>query len=173
MIQEVYNNYIEPSHPTAFSSPGNLRRHYDNRYGTKPILETLQHIDAYTTHREYHKPRVTNPFYMYRKRQQVQMDLIDVSRLKKDNRGTTFILIAIDSFTKFAWARQLPSKSAASTLPALRSILDSMGVEKPESIFFDRGLLLTLSYKLRIAQLVERYAYNVSVRGSIPRSSIF
>jgi hypothetical protein len=66
------------------------------------------------------------------------MDLIDVSRLKEANRGTTFILTAIDTFTKYAWARQLPQKSARETLPALRSIIEAMG-EPPEMIFFDRG----------------------------------
>ena len=139
MNKEIHDNYISPGHPTAFSAPGNLKKHYNNRFGTKPILETLQHLDAYTTHREYHKPRVTNPFYVYKKRQQVQMDLIDVSRLKEHNRGTTFLLVAIDSFTKKAWARQLPSKAANKSLPAIRSILESMGAEKPETIFFDRG----------------------------------
>ena len=142
MNKEIHDNYINPGHSTAFSAPGNLKQHYNNRFGTKPILETLQHLDSYTTHREYHKPRVTNPFYVYKKRQQIQMDLIDVSKLKEYNRGTTFILVAIDSFTKKAWARQLPSKAANNSLPAIRSILDSMGAEKPEAIFFDRGMVL-------------------------------
>jgi co-chaperonin GroES (HSP10) len=139
MIQEISDDYNRAGHPVAFSSPGNLKREYANRYGTRPITETLQHIDAYTTHREYHKPRVTNPFYVYKKRQQVQMDLIDVSKLKDHNFGATFILVAIDSFTKFAWARQLTSKSAARSLYAIRGIIESMGADKPESIFFDRG----------------------------------
>ena len=103
-------------------------------------METLQHIDAYTTHREYHKPRVTNPFYVYKKRQQVQMDLIDISRLKDDNDGVTFILVAIDSFTKKAWARPLKTKSAKDSLAAIKSIVENMGAAaKPETIFFDRG----------------------------------
>lgn len=139
MNQEIYDNYTHAGHPTSFSAPGALKNHYGNRYGTRPILETLQHSDAYTSHREYHKPRVTNPFYIYRKRQQIQMDLIDVSRLKQANKGTTFILVAIDSFTKKAWARPLVTKSAKDTLPAVRSIIESMGEEKPETIFFDRG----------------------------------
>ena len=105
MINRVQENYLDPEHPTAFSSPGNLKRYYGNRYGTKPILETLQHIDGYTLHREFKKPRLTNPFYFFKKRQQIQMDLIDVSRLKKDNLNVTFLLCAIDSFTKYAWVR--------------------------------------------------------------------
>jgi len=140
MIQEIHDNYTHPSHATAFSSPGNLKNYYRNRYAARPILETLQHIDAYTTHREYHKPRVTNPFYVYKKRQQVQMDLIDISRLKDDNDGVTFILVAIDSFTKKAWARPLKTKSAKDSVAAIKSIVENMGAAaKPETIFFDRG----------------------------------
>jgi hypothetical protein len=138
MIQEIYDNYVNPQHATAFSSPGNLKRVYQNRFGTKPINETLKHIDSYVTHREYKKPRVTNSFFLYRKRQQVQFDLIDVSRLKEHNRGVTFIMCAIDGFTKKAWARQIPSKAAVNSLPAIKQIIDAMG-EKPEAIFFDRG----------------------------------
>ena len=139
MNRELYDNYITPNHPTAFSPPGNLKQHYGNRFGTRPILDTLQHINAYTSHREYHKPRVTNPFYVYKKRQQVQMDLIDVSRLKHANQGVTFLLLAIDSFTKFCWIRPLKTKSAITTLSAIKSIVDEMEGDVPETIFFDRG----------------------------------
>lgn len=138
MIQDVYDNYVTPDHPTAFSAPKNLKNYYDRRYGTSPILETLRHIDAYTHHKEFHRPQLSNPFYVYRKRQQLQIDLFDVSGLKQNNRGVTFILLAIDSFTKYVWARQLKTKSAAHVQPALQSIVTAMG-DKPESIFCDRG----------------------------------
>lgn len=144
MEREIRDDYVTPAHPVAFSAPGNVKRYYKNRYGTQPILNTLQHINAYTQHREFHKPRVTNPFYVYRKRQQVQMDLIDVAKLKDDNNGITFLLLAIDSFTKYAWIRQLKTKSAITTENAIRSIIDDdMGDEKPESVFFDRGTEFT------------------------------
>ena len=141
MIGRVRDNYLNPAHRTAFSAPGNVKRYYGNRYGTKPILETLQNIDSYTAHREYHKPRITNPFYVYRKRQQIQMDLIDVSGLKEHNDGVTFILCAIDSFTKYAWVRAMRKKDAKTSLEAIKSLVEGpfAADRKPESIFFDRG----------------------------------
>lgn len=141
MSQRIRRNYLIPGHATAFSAPGNVKRFYKNRYKSRPILETLQGIDSYTLHREYHKPRVTNPFYVVRKRQQMQMDLIDISRLKDNNDGVTFLLIAIDTFTKYAWVRPLTRKSAPLCLDAIKSIMESatMGPKLPESIFFDRG----------------------------------
>lgn len=138
MIKEVHDNYVTPGHPTAFSAPGNLKQHYQNRFGTTPLRETLEHIDAYTYNRQYKRPRVSNPFYVFRKRQQVQFDLIDVSKLAQHNRGTTFLCCAIDVFTKHAWVRQMSSKGAATSLPTIRNILTAMG-QKPEAIFFDRG----------------------------------
>lgn len=138
MIPEVHDNYTTARHPTAFSAPGNLKNFYERRYGVKPILETLRHIDAYTHFREVHKPRVSNPFYTYKRRQQVQMDLIDVGGLKRENDNVTFLLVAIDTFTKYVWVRPLKFKSAVHVLAALKSILAEMG-EKPETVFFDHG----------------------------------
>lgn len=146
MNQEIFDNYVSAAHPTAFSAPGNVKTFYGNRFGTRPIRETLEHIDAYTSHREYHKPRVTNPFFIYRKRQQFQLDLIDFSRLKEFNEGVTFILVAIDSFTKKAWARALKTKTGKNVLVAIKSIIESLGNEKPETIFFDRGKFLLRCY---------------------------
>lgn len=35
--------------------------------------------------------------------EQWQLDLADVSQLKKDNNGYTFLLCAIDVLSKYAW----------------------------------------------------------------------
>lgn len=139
MEDEIKQDYGTPGHPIAFSAPGNIQRTYGNRTNQDEIEETLQGIDAYGLHREYHKPRVTNPFYVYKKRQQIQMDLIDVSKLKDSNRGVTFLLVAIDAFTKFAWVRTLQSKHMARSLTAIKSIIDAAGPDRPDSVFFDRG----------------------------------
>jgi len=162
MLQEVHDNYLTPGHPTAFSAPNNVQTFYDRKYGVKPILDTLQHIDAYTLHREIHKPRVTNPFYVYKKRQQVQMDLIDVSGLEEENGGVTFLILGIDVFTKYIWVRQLQAKSAVKVLAAIRNIVSEMG-EKPESIFFDRG-------KEFVNKLVTTYLHKQGIRKIHPSS---
>ncbi|HEY6437537.1 MAG TPA: transposase family protein [Ignavibacteriaceae bacterium] len=144
MIREVRDNYIQAGHPTAFSAPGNIKRHYGNVYGVRPINETLQGIDSYTIRREFHKPRTSNCFYIYHKRQQIQMDLIEMIKLKQfnlkeHNDGIVYLLTCIDSFTKFVWIRGMKNKTAKTSLAAIKSIINAMGDEKPESIFFDRG----------------------------------
>lgn len=162
MINRIQQDYLDPGNPIAFSAPGNVKRHYGNRYGTKPILETLQTIDGYTLHREFHKPRVTNPFYVYKKRQQLQLDLIDVSKLKDDNKGITFLMCAIDVFTKKVWVRALGSKSAADSLEGIKDIVE-MFDPKPETIFIDRGTEFT-------NRQVQNYLANQGVKMMYPNS---
>ena len=55
--------------------------------------------------------------------QQWQADLVDMSRLKKVNDGTTFILTVIDVFSKLAWCIPLKNKSAASLVAAFTQLL--------------------------------------------------
>jgi hypothetical protein len=138
MNSTIYNNYINPAHPTAFSAPGNVKRFYRNTYGKSVIDKTLAHVDSYTLHREYKKPAITNPFFVYSPREQVQMDLIDMRQLTKYNDGVTFIMVLIDCFTKKAWIKLLKNKSADSSLAALKELINEI---KPQvkTILFDAG----------------------------------
>jgi len=135
---EIYDNYITPGHPTSFSSPANVHRHYKPLYKRSIIKKTMNNVDSYTLHREYKKPKTRNPFFIYKKREQIQMDLIDVKQLAKQNDGTTFLLVAIDCFTKKAWILPLKKKDANSSLNAIKNILIEMK-KQPETIFFDKG----------------------------------
>jgi hypothetical protein len=137
MNAEIYNNYINPQHPTAFSAPGNIKR-FKNSFGRGEITRTLNANDTYTLHREYHRPRVRNPYFVYNRRDQLQVDLIDVSNLKKHNNNVTFLLAAIDVFSKYAWVKPLQRKSGNDTLIGIKSIISAMRLP-PRSIFFDRG----------------------------------
>lgn len=137
MIRSIYKNYLNPSHPTAFSGIGNVKRFYKT-YNTSAISKTLANVDSYTLHREYKRPQMTNPFFVYSPRDQVQMDLIDISGLSKQNDGVTFIMVLIDCFTKKAWIRLLKSKSANSSLAAIKDLVDE--IHPPiRTILFDRG----------------------------------
>lgn len=150
-INDLATQYTLPGHPIAFSSPGNIKR---SKYATnsKKIMQTLNKTDSYTLHREYHKPKTRNPFYVYQKRQQIQMDLIDIRGLRRTNNNVTFLLVAIDCFTKYAWVEPMKRKTAIASLAAIKAILQKiLGTnhgnettsEKPKCIFFDKGTEFT------------------------------
>lgn len=145
--RQIKKNYVTPHHVTAFSAPGNIKRSL-GRYKQSEIAKTLRSVDTYTLHREFHKPRYKNPFYVYRKRQQVQLDLIDVREMKDHNDGVTFLLVAIDCFTKYAWVKPMVTKTANETLAALKhvlqaiqnmSMLEGVTSPKPTELFCDSG----------------------------------
>ena len=145
--RQVRKNYVTSHHITAFSGPGNIKRSL-GRYKESEIGKALRSVDTYTLHREFHKPRYKNPFYIYKKRQQIQLDLIDVSEMKNHNDGVTFILVAIDCFSKYVWVKPMVNKSGAETLAALKHVLQAIknmnmlnGVtsQKPSELFCDSG----------------------------------
>ena len=68
--------------------------------------------------------------------QQWQADLVDVSRLKKTNDGTAFLLTVIDVFSKRAWCIPLKNKSVVSLVAAFAPLL---GNKAPISLQTDKG----------------------------------
>ena len=70
--------------------------------------------------------------------QQIQADLVDVSRLAKFNSNVRFLLTAIDPFSKKAFVETLLKKDAVSVTDGFRKILDRLGF-KPVFFFSDRG----------------------------------
>ena len=106
---------------------------------SKHVKQWLQSQDAYTLHKpvRYKFPRrktvVGGPS------QQWQADLIDVSRLSRDNRGIKFLLTCIDVFSKKAWVVPLKDKTGNSLVAAFTSIPDPL----PRSLQTDKGTEFT------------------------------
>jgi hypothetical protein len=135
-IQNFKREYTTIGNPIAFSGIDNVRR--AKGVDTKDAEDKLAHIFSYSVHREYKKPRFMNPFYIYFFRQQIQVDLIDVSMYHQWNDGIKYIMCCIDVFTKKAWLQTLKNKQAPTSRNAMSKFLDEVGT-LPKQIFFDRG----------------------------------
>lgn len=134
--ERVQNAYTTPGHAVAFSTPVRVAKHFGISVGrAKSYLEELE---GYTLHREYKQPKVYNPYYVHKRREQVQGDLIDISQLAEDNDGVKFLLVLIDIFTKKLWVYALKSKSGAVTKAALQTWLQSLDTP-PDQLVTDRG----------------------------------
>ena len=135
--ERVLTAYETPGHPVAFSAPSKVAAYF--HISESKAKEILEHSDTYNLHREYKQPRVYNPFYVHNRREQVQADLIDISKLADTNSGTRFLLLLIDIFTKRVWVYPLKNKNARTMADALRSWLESLD-EVPRQLGTDRGL---------------------------------
>ena len=65
------------------------------------------------------------------------MDLIELQKLAKFNKGHRYILVFIDVFSKYAWARPLKDKKAPSVRAALRDIFEQG--RQPTQLQSDKG----------------------------------
>lgn len=137
-IDIITRNYLTPSHPTAFSSPANIKRFYGDKFSRKTIARALAALDAYTLHREYKRPKYHNPIYVYALREHVQMDLMDMSRYAQDNDNITFIMIAVDAFSKKAWVYPMLRKTMAISLEKFKLLVRDVQ-PKIKAVLLDRG----------------------------------
>lgn len=135
----VLRKYKEPGHPTAFSAPGNVAKHFKDRgLSEKQAKHILQHDDAYVLHKEYKRPKVFNPYFIYEKRNTVQGDLIDIAKIKKENDDISFLLLLIDIFTRKVWVYPVKRKTAIEMKNAFTTWLRKIR-QKPKVVETDAG----------------------------------
>ena len=96
----------------------------------------LSEKDAYTLHKPVRRHFKRRCVVVGGSNQQWQADLVDMSRLKKSNDGTTFLLTVIDVFSKRAWCIPLKNKSAASLVAAFTQLLRE---RSPITLQTDKG----------------------------------
>ena len=96
----------------------------------------MKGIKSYSLHRETKKPKKRNCFFIYKLRQQIQADLIDVSALEKANSGYKFLFTAIDMFSKKLVCFPMKNKTGQETCKVLKRLIKDM---KPKQLFTDSG----------------------------------
>ena len=103
----------------------------------KVVQRRLSEQDAYILHKPVRTRFKRRCVVVGDRNQQWQADLVDLSKLKRDNDGITFLLTVIDVFSKQAWCVPLKNKSAASLVAALESLFAD---HRPTTLQTDKGL---------------------------------
>ena len=99
------------------------------------VEENLQHP---VFHREYKRPKVFNPYYIYKKRELIQADLIDIQKIKNENDSYSYLLLLIDVFTRKVWVYHVKRKSAKEMKKIIEKWLRSLR-QKPKVLETDAG----------------------------------
>ena len=102
----------------------------------KKILEGLL---SYTLHKPRRKRFPTVPVIVFARDEQWVADLVDVSALKKWNKGYRFILTVVDVLSKYAWAVPLKNKTGKSVTDAFQRILRGSKGRQPLRLQTDLG----------------------------------
>ena len=65
-------------------------------------------------------------------------DLADMKALSKENEGVNFLLLVIDTFSKYGWIVPLKNKKAQTIVKALKEIFKESG-RRPDKLWTDKG----------------------------------
>ena len=88
-------------------------------------------------------------------------DLADMSALSKDNHGYTFLLLVIDTFSKYGWVIPLKDKKGKTVADALKTIFEE---RKPEKLWTDKGKEF---YNKDVKDLIELYSTENEEKSSV------
>lgn len=131
--------YFDPINPGSYGGVDRLYRQLKSKgFTRKDVQEYLRGNETYTLHkdRRFHFRR--NRVVAFSKDFQWMADLADMQKYSKQNSGYKYILIVIDVFTKYIWARALHSKQPRSVTQAFENIFELDG-RKPLRLQTDRG----------------------------------
>ena len=139
--ERINELYFNPEFPASFSS---LNKFYTE---AKKVIKTLKRSDlkrwaqqspTYTIHKsarkKFTRERILTMYIDYL----WEIDLVDVTRIKEFNDGYTFLLVCIDTFSKYVWIHPLKRKTGKETNDAFISILEESG-RKPKKVRYDQG----------------------------------
>ena len=88
-------------------------------------------------------------------------DLADMKKFKKYNDGVNFLLLVIDTFSKYGWIVPLKNKKGETVAEALKNIFEK---RKPEKLWTDKG---TEFYNKNVKKLIEIYSTENEEKSSI------
>ena len=133
--------YYDPKEEGSFGGVTSLYNRVKNEpglnIGRARVKRWLMRQDVYSLFRpakyNFAKRRIisTKRNYLW------EVDLLDMVKYKKQNDGFSFILFAIDTFTRKLHTRALKSKKNDEVMEAFKSIFQ---IEKPKRIRSDRGM---------------------------------
>ena len=94
--------------------------------------------DTYTLHRQPKAPKPRNPTYVYYKRYQFHIDLIEIGKMANANDNYRYLLTATDIFSRYAFVEPLKKKTASVFLKGFKTIIKKAR-QLPRKILADRG----------------------------------
>ena len=76
-----------------------------------------------------------NSYVANRPLQQIEIDLIDMTKIASENDGYRYAVTGVDIFSKYGWAMPIKTKQPHDALIGLKEVLDKIGI--PEILYSD------------------------------------
>ena len=133
---DVIKKYTTLIEPASFTSASKIKKQHYKKTDIKKIEQALENIAAYTKHKPYRRRFPRRKTQTWGIDQQWQVDLVDMQPYSKSNAGYKYILVAIDVFSRYAFAQPILSKRNVDVLTGFEVMTKT---RKPHSLQSDRG----------------------------------
>lgn len=147
--KDLERRYYTPEEPESLGGARGLLRRVGSAKKKKTI-EWLRGQDPYTLHKRVVSKFPRRSVIVAAPGEQVQVDLMDVSKHAEDNARTKFLLTAVDVFSKKAWVFPLLSKGGEDVSRALTLLFEREPFRRMQS---DKG---TEFYNVRVRNVLAR-----------------
>ena len=94
---------------------------------------------SYTLHKPRRTRFPTTPTLVFDRDEQWQMDLVDMQKLSRWNKGNKYLLTVIDVLSKYAWPVPIKSKSTQEMIRGLTRIYQQASPRRPLRVQTDQG----------------------------------
>ena len=121
--KDAVRHFTSVRDPASFSSASKLRKHYFKKTALRHVEDELQSVDAYTKHKPYKRRFPRRKTQTWGIDKQWQLDLIEMLPFKKYNKGYSYIMVAIDVFSRYAFAEAIKSKEGKSVTKAFKTMI--------------------------------------------------
>ena len=137
MSRKLSASYVDPTEPGSLGGVAKFAKAH--KIPVSKAKKDLQQVLSYTLHKPRRRRFKTLPTLVLKINEQCVMDLVDLQKLAKYNKGYKYLLTVIDVLSKFAWVEPLKSKSATAMVEALQRLWARLGDRLPEKVQTDSG----------------------------------
>ena len=141
--------YFDPQHAASFAGPQKLYKVVQNegkyKIGMHNIRKFLHNQEAYSLHKPVRRRFQRNHVVSAGMDDLWMADLIDMMKYAKWNDENKYILLVIDTFSKYVWLRPLKRKTGDQVADAFADIFRTSG-RSPAKLMTDKGELLFFTH---------------------------
>ena len=134
--------YYDPSHSASFTGSQKLykvvRKERKFDIGMHRIRKFLHNQEKYSLHKPVRRRFLRNHVVSSGKDDLWMADLIGMVKYSKWNEGNKYILLVIDTFSKYVWLRPLKNKTGRTVANAFENIFTQSG-RSPGRLITDKG----------------------------------
>ena len=133
---ELKRRYRDPGQPGSLGGAARFAKAQGIKI--QRAKRILEHELGYTLHKPTRRRFPTSRVLVFGPDEQWAADMVDVQKLKRDNKGTNYLLTVVDVFSKYVWVLPIKQKSGPLMAQALATLFKT-SKRSPQKLQTDDG----------------------------------